>query len=262
MTSPNQTPDALRETVEKVHEKYQEDWNRAYDLNGHAVANGYPPPGGYPNLVDRILTALAPFLAPPLTPDASTTGKGEEWDEVETLKRALQRERQRADYALDALAACLAQVGGEIFIDDTTVHRLGLPRPDVYDQREEARNGRKLWVKLPAQSLPTPPPSQGAEGRTPRTDAALIGSMSFKDGHVLCVSADFARQLETELASARAELAEAKRDYLAACKTIADMHAAAVGEVRGPVRGVVEDVAALRAQVEELKAALEKRIKP
>lgn len=34
---------------------------------------------------------------------------------------------------------------------------------------------------------------------TPRTEAALLGTMSFKDEHVLCVSADFARELEREL---------------------------------------------------------------
>lgn len=35
----------------------------------------------------------------------------------------------------------------------------------------------------------------------------------------------------------------------AACKLVADMHAAAVGEIRGPILGVVEDVAELRAQL-------------
>ena len=35
-------------------------------------------------------------------------------------------------------------------------------------------------------------------------------------------------------------------DHSKACTLVADMHAAAVGEVRGPVLGIVEDVAALR----------------
>ena len=40
-----------------------------------------------------------------------------------------------------------------------------------------------------------------------------------------------------------------KEDYQGACKTIAEMHAAAVGEVTGPNRGVVEDVADLRSDM-------------
>lgn len=49
------------------------------------------------------------------------------------------------------------------------------------------------------------------------------------------------------LANADAEAARWKAEYERACQTIADMHAAAVGEVTGPKRGVVEDVADLRA---------------
>lgn len=37
-----------------------------------------------------------------------------------------------------------------------------------------------------------------------------------------------------------------KEEYERACKLVADMHAAAVGEVTGPFMGVVEDVAELR----------------
>lgn len=45
------------------------------------------------------------------------------------------------------------------------------------------------------------------------------------------------------------------RDELdSACHLVARMHAAAVGEVRGPIRSVVEDVEDLRAEVERLKA--------
>jgi chromosome segregation ATPase len=40
-----------------------------------------------------------------------------------------------------------------------------------------------------------------------------------------------------------AERDEAREDYREACATVAQMHAAAVGEVTGPKRGVVEDVA-------------------
>jgi hypothetical protein len=52
-----------------------------------------------------------------------------------------------------------------------------------------------------------------------------------------------APELAAELDTLRAELAEAKSNYIGACQTIAAMHAAAVGGIRGPNRGVVEDVA-------------------
>ncbi|MFB7589344.1 hypothetical protein [Streptomyces sp. NPDC056169] len=51
-----------------------------------------------------------------------------------------------------------------------------------------------------------------------------------------------------------------KLDYTRACKTIADMHAAAIGRNDlGPIRGVVEDVADIRAamlQAEEQRDAI------
>jgi hypothetical protein len=52
------------------------------------------------------------------------------------------------------------------------------------------------------------------------------------------------------------ELAAAKEDYIRACQTVAEMHAAAVGEVRGPRIGVVEDVVAIREQRDRLLAAV------
>jgi hypothetical protein len=52
------------------------------------------------------------------------------------------------------------------------------------------------------------------------------------------------------------EAEEHKTNYLSACKTIADMHAAAVGEVRGPIRGVIEDVADMRARMLAAEEAL------
>ncbi|MGW2130438.1 hypothetical protein [Streptomyces coelicoflavus] len=48
-----------------------------------------------------------------------------------------------------------------------------------------------------------------------------------------------------------------KADYLSACKTIADMHAAATGRTgEGPERGVVEDVADVRARMLAAEEAL------
>jgi hypothetical protein len=58
-----------------------------------------------------------------------------------------------------------------------------------------------------------------------------------------------------------AESTQLKGDYEKACETIAAMHAAAVGEVTGPVLGVVEDVKAVRNELLELRnqnTALEK----
>src|SRR5690606_255999 len=61
----------------------------------------------------------------------------------------------------------------------------------------------------------------------------------------------------------RAEEAEAeaerfKADYLKACQTIAAMHEAATGRTgEGPVRGVVEDVADMRARAVQAAADVE-----
>ncbi|MBE4783942.1 hypothetical protein [Streptomyces caniscabiei] len=56
-----------------------------------------------------------------------------------------------------------------------------------------------------------------------------------------------------QLEDAERERDEHKRDYLSACATIAAMHKAAVGEVRGPARGVVEDVEDVRAGIERVR---------
>lgn len=81
--------------------------------------------------------------------------------------------------------------------------------------------------------------------------------------------AEYKTWAESELSNASAQARAAvndlekrfiqmKADYEGACKTIAEMHAAAVGEVRGPSLGPVEDVAALhlaaKNMAEELKA--------
>jgi hypothetical protein len=65
---------------------------------------------------------------------------------------------------------------------------------------------------------------------------------------------DLANALDAAEERARTAEAEAERlrdDYDKACVLVADMHAAAMGEVTGPVLGVVEDVADLRRQVDE-----------
>ena len=52
----------------------------------------------------------------------------------------------------------------------------------------------------------------------------------------------------------RDDLVEVRGSYDGACQTIAQMHAAAVGGVQGPNRGVVEDVADVRTALEEARA--------
>lgn len=64
----------------------------------------------------------------------------------------------------------------------------------------------------------------------------------------------FIRDLLTEK---DAEIAEMKGNYERACQTIAAMHAAAMGEVTGPNRGVVEDVADLRAERDRLQGIID-----
>lgn len=63
---------------------------------------------------------------------------------------------------------------------------------------------------------------------------------------------------------ARQDAARFKADYENACKLVADMHAAAVGEVRGPSLGPVEDVAALHLAAkqmgQQLKELLDQRV--
>ncbi|MEH0428811.1 hypothetical protein QBB34_21250 [Streptomyces stelliscabiei] len=59
-----------------------------------------------------------------------------------------------------------------------------------------------------------------------------------------------------ELEDAERERDEHKESYLKACVTIAAMHKAAVGEVRGPNRGVVEDVEDVRLRAERIMKAL------
>ncbi|MFF9284848.1 coiled-coil domain-containing protein [Streptomyces griseosporeus] len=62
---------------------------------------------------------------------------------------------------------------------------------------------------------------------------------------------------DTAIREAEDEAKRFKADYLNACQTIATMHAAATGyDDRGPVRGVVEDVADMRARMLAAEEAL------
>ena len=55
--------------------------------------------------------------------------------------------------------------------------------------------------------------------------------------------------LTRERDEARAERDRARRDHEGACHLVAKMHHAATGAVTGPARGVVEDVAGVRARL-------------
>ena len=59
--------------------------------------------------------------------------------------------------------------------------------------------------------------------------------------------------LLAELREAKAELARFRGEHARACETIAAMHTAAHGEIRGPVRGVVEDIEDLRIAFEAVQ---------
>lgn len=61
-----------------------------------------------------------------------------------------------------------------------------------------------------------------------------------------------------DIAALYNEYVRAKEEYSGVCKTMAEMHAAAVGEIRGPDVGLVEDVAALRAACLAAKEGIER----
>ena len=77
---------------------------------------------------------------------------------------------------------------------------------------------------------------------TPRTDKETGKSM----GSDSIVYASFARQLERELT-------ETCKRYEIACETAAKMHAAAVGEIKGPHIDPVQDVANVRRERDEYR---------
>ncbi len=59
-----------------------------------------------------------------------------------------------------------------------------------------------------------------------------------------------ANRLNDEKNAAESQLADMKENYERACGTVAKMHAAAMGEVTGPKRGVVEDVADMKERAD------------
>ena len=69
---------------------------------------------------------------------------------------------------------------------------------------------------------------------------------------------DNERALTAQVAELTADLRDMRDYYMRACKVVSDMHMAATGGVVGPVLGVIEDVAALRAERDSLKADAER----
>lgn len=62
------------------------------------------------------------------------------------------------------------------------------------------------------------------------------------------------RELRQLLREARADAARYHEDHDGACQLVARMHAAAVGSMRAPIRGVVEDIEDLRAEAKKATA--------
>lgn len=68
-------------------------------------------------------------------------------------------------------------------------------------------------------------------------------------------------RLTRERDEAREERDRARRDHEGACQLVAKMHHAATGAVSGPARGVVEDVADVRARMLDAEAKAERLAK-
>lgn len=72
------------------------------------------------------------------------------------------------------------------------------------------------------------------------------------------VSWDEAWRQRQRADAAEAEVLRLKEAHLGACSLVAKMHEAAVGEIRCPDIGPVEDIAALRVRADAATAALER----
>lgn len=69
------------------------------------------------------------------------------------------------------------------------------------------------------------------------------------------------REVAEALLRMEEEIEEQKGNYLRCCQTVAAMHEAAMGEVCGPRRGVVEDVEDLRKERDALRAEIAKALR-
>lgn len=116
------------------------------------------------------------------------------------------------------------------------------------------------YQEVPSTAEWTPPSGNTDNGPTlAEIDPALIAGLTVLAStygglgiiHTACLLWP-----DTADVAARADLAEMRGNYDQACQTIALMHAAAVGEVTGPRTGVVEDVAAVAADLAAVRAEL------
>jgi NTP pyrophosphatase (non-canonical NTP hydrolase) len=128
------------------------------------------------------------------------------------------------------------------------------------------RSGRGQWMpdcplKLDEKERavvgfdPGKPFELGEVGATDDMVIAYVGHVKHSDAEQLFVDhhRERIKELEKKLADARMEIIRLKGDHQRACETIAAMHMEAVGEVRGPTRGVITDVADLRRERDELR---------
>lgn len=90
---------------------------------------------------------------------------------------------------------------------------------------------------------------------TPRTDAYTEQWNGWD-----VIPAEVSRQLERELALASAEVERWKAHFETVAQTVASMHKAAVGDTKGPILGVIEDVIAVRERAEQAEAACRRAI--
>ncbi len=87
---------------------------------------------------------------------------------------------------------------------------------------------------------------------TPNTRAVLQAA----DGRWTYSIKDFCESMERKLNEAQRELTETCERYEIACETAAKMHAAAVGEIKGPHIDPVQDVANVRRERDEYRGLL------
>lgn len=105
------------------------------------------------------------------------------------------------------------------------------------------------WLQRPAW-LPDEPGDQGETlcGMRVRRDAPAA-----HDGGPTCMACVVAMDPD----AFEIELRHVRHAWEVACATVADMHAAATGRVGGTIRGVVEDVADVRKERDELRSRCE-----
>lgn len=170
-------------------------------------------------------------------------------DEAALLRRHVAAE-------LDAAELASRTAGGMQRANRRLRQQLAAAEDDRDDARDDARaeagrlrasvehiaaaplNG-DVWARI-GMELGWTPERAGTEARKRRLHGERL----------LAHGADQAREdaeaLRQQLATAKADADRYREEEVGACQTIAAMHAAAVGEVRGPLLGVVEDVASLR----------------